>query len=314
MEKVYREISIENIAPDPAQPRQWFDAAKLQELAESIRQDGVLQPIEVSEVGDGRYLIHHGERRWRASKMAGLSHIPAIVAPPQEHLARLIRGTVENLQRADLPPIDEARVYLRLKRSGMPVVEICSRMGVSDPRVKSRLMWVESDIEEEILDLVNQGRLPKDKRVCTAFMSVPDSEIRVKLAQALAKKGTSIHGIESACGHAVSRLKKKELVGDAVSSNQVPSLRLAVNGKGPAPETKVSGTAVRAAAKKMCQGCFYMDDTGLEEPAWALVSQVAEQMCRECVAWEPGDSLLVCQECPGAMMVKHLVSQMRAEA
>ena len=101
--KQYREIPLAQIDRDPAQPRRLFDDVTLEALAESIRQEGVLQPVEVSAQENGRFLLHHGERRWRAAKLAGLTTIPAIIAPPPAtDVERLVRGMVENMLREDL--------------------------------------------------------------------------------------------------------------------------------------------------------------------------------------------------------------------
>ena len=109
------EISVENIKPDPKQPRKLFDQAELDQLAQSIRENGILQPIEVHQGEDPTtYYIIHGERRWRAAKLAGLSTVPAIVKTITYDQDRLEQQQlVENVQRADLEPIEAARALKR---------------------------------------------------------------------------------------------------------------------------------------------------------------------------------------------------------
>lgn len=109
-------IRLEAIQPDSAQPRKTFVDDSLKELSESIRQDGVIQPIEVTEVSPGQYVIVHGERRWRAAKMAGLETIPAIVKRRNyDDVTRFVRQLVENMQREDLNDVDRANSLVRLK-------------------------------------------------------------------------------------------------------------------------------------------------------------------------------------------------------
>ena len=109
-------IRLDTITPDPEQPRRTFPDDSLQELSDSIRQDGVIQPIEVIEMDTNRYLIVHGERRWRAAQLAGLEAIPAVVRRRDYDLVtRLVRQLVENIQREDLNDVDRAAGLLRLR-------------------------------------------------------------------------------------------------------------------------------------------------------------------------------------------------------
>lgn len=109
-------IRLDAIVPDPGQPRRSYSEDGLQELSESIRQDGVIQPIEVTEVSPGQYMIVHGERRWRAALMAELETIPAVVRRlDYDAITRLVRQLVENIQREDLNDVDRAAGLLRLR-------------------------------------------------------------------------------------------------------------------------------------------------------------------------------------------------------
>jgi ParB family chromosome partitioning protein len=109
-------VRIEAIRPDPDQPRRSFPEDSLSELSDSIRQDGVIQPIEVTEIAANQYMIVHGERRWRAAKMVGLETIPAVVRRSDyDGATRLVRQLVENIQREDLNDVDRAAGLLRLK-------------------------------------------------------------------------------------------------------------------------------------------------------------------------------------------------------
>lgn len=109
-------LRLDTIRPDPDQPRQTFSDESLQELANSIAQDGVIQPIEVTEIAPEQYLIVHGERRWRAAQLAGLETIPAVVRRRDyDVVTRFVRQMVENIQREDLNDVDRAAALLRLR-------------------------------------------------------------------------------------------------------------------------------------------------------------------------------------------------------
>ena len=108
-----RELPLEQLSAGRHQPRRAFDPAQLEALAESIRSQGVVQPIIVREVGEGAYEIVAGERRWRASKLAGLTVIPAVVRKMEDRTAMAV-ALVENIQRADLNPLEEAEALRRL--------------------------------------------------------------------------------------------------------------------------------------------------------------------------------------------------------
>lgn len=129
-------IRLDTISPDPEQPRRTFPDDSLQELSDSIKQDGVIQPIEVTEIDDGRFLIVHGERRWRAAQMAGLETIPAVVRRRDYDLVtRLVRQLVENIQREDLNDVDRAAGLLRLR--DMLQTELDTKASLKDTKTDS---------------------------------------------------------------------------------------------------------------------------------------------------------------------------------
>jgi len=146
-----REIELERIVPNPYQPRRHFDEAALAELAASIKEHGVIQPIIVRGVGDG-YQIVAGERRFRASKMAGLAKIPAVVREFNEAQMMEI-ALVENIQRADLNPIEEASAMQRLMTEfGLTQERMAERVGRSRPYVANmlRLLTLPDDVKEHV--------------------------------------------------------------------------------------------------------------------------------------------------------------------
>lgn len=133
------DLPLEAIQPNPAQPRQRFDAAQLAELAASLREHGVLQPVLVRPLPDGRYELIAGERRWQAARHAGLATLPALVlhASPRRALELAL---VENVQRADLTPLEEAAAYRDLMAAlGLTQERLAERLGISRVAVTNRL-------------------------------------------------------------------------------------------------------------------------------------------------------------------------------
>lgn len=136
-------LRLDSIRPDPLQPRQTFVDDSLRELSESIRQDGVIQPIEVTQTGANQYMIVHGERRWRASQLAGLETIPAVVRRRNyDEVTRFVRQLVENMQREDLNDLDRAMGIIRLRKLMQEEVDAAQTEQVaSDEPWGTRVTW-----------------------------------------------------------------------------------------------------------------------------------------------------------------------------
>jgi ParB/RepB/Spo0J family partition protein len=148
-----RVIPVGNIEPNPDQPRMIFDPAALHELAASIREHGVLQPILVRPLGANRYQLVAGERRWRASREAGLETVPALVEDLDDEAALEI-AIIENLQREDLSPLEEATMYDRMIHDhGYSIRKLADKLGKDKGYVENRLRL--ADAPEEIRDLVS---------------------------------------------------------------------------------------------------------------------------------------------------------------
>ena len=127
-------LPLQKVEPNPDQPRRTFDEEELQALADSIAAHGILQPLAVRASGDGFYQIIAGERRWRAARMAGLSEVPVVVLEADDRTVMEL-ALVENLQRQDLNPMEEAEGYQRLmKEYGLTQEEAAARVGKSRPR------------------------------------------------------------------------------------------------------------------------------------------------------------------------------------
>ena len=178
-----RNIDVDRIQPNPEQPRLAFDEATLEELAASIREHGVLQPILVRPLDGGDFQLIAGERRWRASKAAGLATIPALVEEIDDDTALEI-SIIENLQREDLSPLDEAAMYERMVTDhGYSVRRLAQKLGKDKGYLENRLRL--ADAPEEVRELVS---LRKDTLShAYELMKVEDPRKRKKLAAQVAR-------------------------------------------------------------------------------------------------------------------------------
>ena len=155
MEK-FEIISITDIQKNPYQPRKEFDGEKLDELAQSIKENGVIQPIIVRQSPVIGYEILAGERRYRASLLAGLTSIPAVVKQLSDQ-EMMVQSIIENLQRENLNPIEEARAYESLVEKGFTHTEIADKMGKSRPYISNSIRLL--SLPEQIISEVENGKL-----------------------------------------------------------------------------------------------------------------------------------------------------------
>lgn len=152
--KAYRDLPLDRVDANPDQPRKHFDEDKLRELSESIAANGLLEPIIVRPAADDRYLLIAGERRWRASKMAGLSAVPGRVMDVDEVQAYVL-SVAENVNRDDMTVMEEARAYDQLRRYGKTVDEVAEVFGKRRDMVEARLLLL--DLDPQIVKLVESG-------------------------------------------------------------------------------------------------------------------------------------------------------------
>lgn len=173
-----KEVSVKKIKPGRFQPRSNFDNQKLDELTKSIKKQGVLSPILVREFGLNEYEVIAGERRLRASKMAGLETIPCLVDQKKDQDA-LISALVENLQREDLNPVEEAMGLDRLKREfGLTQDEVASSTGKARSTIANSLRIL--TLPKSVLEMLSQGTIEKGHAKLLASMSPDDAEIAAK--------------------------------------------------------------------------------------------------------------------------------------
>ncbi len=186
-------VSISDIEPNREQPRVMFDEEKLNELAESIREHGVLTPLLVSPIGKGRYRIIAGERRWRASRIAGIKKLPIIVKDVSAQEIMEI-SLIENLQREDLNIIEEAKGYKRLSDEfGMTQEQMAKRVGKSRPVVANALRLL--TLPEDVISLLEEGKLSLAHG--KSLLSCEDADSISRLAKDCAEKELTVRELEA---------------------------------------------------------------------------------------------------------------------
>ncbi|AKZ56816.1 putative chromosome-partitioning protein ParB [Streptomyces ambofaciens ATCC 23877] len=188
----FAEIPLDDITPNPHQPRVVFDSDALAELVTSIKEVGLLQPVVVRQVGPGRYELIMGERRWRACREAGLEAIPAIVRATEDEKL-LLDALLENLHRAQLNPLEEAAAYDQLlKDFDCTHDQLADRIGRSRPQVSNTLRLLK--LSPKVQNRVAAGVLSAGH--ARALLSVEDSEEQERLAHRIVAEGLSVRAVE----------------------------------------------------------------------------------------------------------------------
>ena len=198
------EVKINDVEPNADQPRKVFDQERLQALAESIKEHGVVQPIIVRQDGS-RYVIVAGERRWRAAKLAGLKTIPVVVKELSSRQVMEI-ALIENLQREDLNPIEEAEAYQKLMDEySMTQEEVAKLVGKSRAAIANsvRLLTLAKEIREMLVD----GRLTSGH--ARTLVAIEDENRQKELADLIVKKGLNVREAEKLAAQEAKRAAKK---------------------------------------------------------------------------------------------------------
>ena len=198
--KNLKTLKITEVEPNREQPRKNFNQESLEELSESIKTYGIIQPIVVSKE-DGYYAIIAGERRWRAAKLAGLEEVPAIIRESDEQTNREI-SLIENIQREDLNPYEKALgIRSLMDKYGMTQEEVSKKIGKSRSSVSNtvRILYLAPDV----LELVKQGKLSEGH--CKALAGISDPKRQYEVAIRMIEKGESVRQAESK-----NRITKKE--------------------------------------------------------------------------------------------------------
>ncbi|MFL5958914.1 MAG: ParB/RepB/Spo0J family partition protein [Gaiellaceae bacterium] len=199
------EIPVDAIHPNPRQPRRRFEPEAASGLAESVRQQGVIQPLLVRPRGVGGYEIVAGERRWRAAREAGRQTVPAVVRTADDR-ETLLLGLVENVAREQLTPIEEARAYaVLIDEFSLTLGEVAERVGRSKPSVSNRIRLLE--LPDDVLGMVERGQLSEGH--ARAVLAVPDHEGRRRLAREIVRRGLSVRAAEQRAKWAGARQRPR---------------------------------------------------------------------------------------------------------
>lgn len=209
-----RQVSLDRLSPNRQQPRTSFDESELAGLADSVRAQGVLQPLIVTRSERGRYEIVAGERRWRAAQAAGLETVPVLVREELDERARLEIALVENLQRADLDAIEEAEAFHVLAHQhGLSHEEIAARVGRSRAAVSNALRLLKLD--PEVQELVRDGRLAAGHVRPLVGL---DAERQRHLARTALKNGWSARRLEEAAAGRQRRRREAATDGNTAAA------------------------------------------------------------------------------------------------
>lgn len=290
-----KEIPLEQIVPNPEQPRKSFNKERLSSLAESIRRHGLITAIsvEATEKPD-LFVLEDGERRLRAHKIAGLKTIRAEIKPPSNGSGntqeRLSKALIANLHRSDLNPVEEGKAFLRLREEfKWKLIKIVRVTGCSQPKVLNRMAI--AALEPEIQSLIISKRFPKDQRAIEALQTIKKSEARIKLAQAISeKRGMGVKAIVRACQKLNEQLEDSKYD----EFDPAPAITYGIQ-----------------KAKNIRAPIWDQLATRGEAPHWEVVKAAAETACRKCPFFEK-PSQGVCGKCPAVDFVANMVKISRA--
>jgi len=199
------ELPVDAIHPNPRQPRRRFEAEAASGLAESVRRQGVIQPLLVRPRAAGGYELVAGERRWRAAREAGQATVPAVVREADDR-ETLVLGLIENVAREQLTPVEEARAYaVLIDEFSLSLGEVAERVGRSKPSVSNRIRLL--DLPDDVLGMLERGQLTEGH--ARAVLAVPDHEGRRRLAREIVRKGLSVRAAEQRAKWAGAKQKPR---------------------------------------------------------------------------------------------------------
>jgi ParB family chromosome partitioning protein len=208
-----REVEVTQIEPNPDQPRARFDAAGIDALAGSIGSVGLLQPLIVRPLDDGRYELVAGERRWRAAQKAGIARVPAVVRTSPED-ERLQAALIENMVREDLNPVEEARACAALVDDlGISKEELARRVGRSRAAISNLIRLL--DLPDTALTLLERGELTEGHG--RALLQIRDQDRRARMAKQAASEGWSVRDLER---RTADRPRRKKPSGGRISAEE----------------------------------------------------------------------------------------------
>jgi ParB family chromosome partitioning protein len=243
------QLPLGSIKPNSRQPRRRFDAEGISELADSVRAQGLVQPVVVRPLGGGSWELIAGERRLRAAKAAGLATVPALVRESDDRDSLLL-ALVENVAREDLSPIEEARAYsVLLDEFALSLGDVAERVGRSKPTISNRIRLLE--LPEDVIGLLERGLISEGH--ARAILAVPGHDERRALARQVVRKGLTVRATERAARWAGARTKPRRA--RRVSPAVAARARAAAEG--------VLGSSVRVTDTRI--EIPFSDETELEE-------------------------------------------------
>ena len=247
-------VPIEQIHANPRHPRRRFDHETTAGLADSIRNEGVIQPVVLRPRLEGGYELIAGERRWRAAREAGVPTVPAVIREADDRNTLLL-GLVENVARENLTPIEEARGYaVLIDEFELSLGEVSDRVGRSKPAISNKLRLL--DLSDDVLAMVERGELSEGH--ARAVLAVPDQAERRKLARKIVSQGMSVRAAERAArwSGAKTKPRTKTVVDPVLAARVKEGLQ------------RLTGLEVRIAPGKV--ELAYTDEHDLEELVEAL--------------------------------------------
>ncbi len=208
-------LPLERLKPNKVQPRVRFDDADLEELANSIRSQGVVQPLVVTPRTDGDYTIVAGERRWRAAARAGLEEVPVAIREVADDRQLLEMALVENLQRTDLNPVEEGEAYRRLHEEfGLSHEDVAIKVGKARASVSNALRLLR--LPEDVLDLLQAGRLTAGQ--ARPLLTLSSEEEQIRVAKKAADGKLSARAVEKLVSARPSKKAAPEVDADTVAA------------------------------------------------------------------------------------------------
>jgi ParB family chromosome partitioning protein len=247
-------VPVEQIHANPRQPRRRFDHETTAGLADSIRNEGVVQPVLLRPRLEGGFELIAGERRWRAAREAGVPTLPAVIREADDR-DTLLLGLVENVARENLSPVEEARGYaLLLDEFELSLGDVAERVGRSKPAISNKVRLLE--LPDDVLAMVERGELQEGH--ARAVLAVPDQAERRRLARKIVAQGMSVRAAERAARWSGARTKPRtKTVVDPVLARRIK-----------AGLARITGLEVRVAPGKV--EIAWDDDHDLEELAESL--------------------------------------------
>jgi ParB family chromosome partitioning protein len=248
------QLPLGSIRPNGRQPRRRFDAEGISELADSVRTQGLVQPVVVRPIAGGAWELIAGERRWRAARAAGLATIPALVRETDDRESLLL-ALVENVAREDLSPIEEARAYaVLMDEFSLSLGDVAERVGRSKPTVSNRIRLLE--LPEDVIGLLERGLITEGH--ARAILAAPGHDQRRALARQVVRKGLTVRATERAARWAGAKTKPRKV--RRIDPGLASRARTAVE--------SIVGSAVRVTDTRI--EIPFSDETELEEIIEAL--------------------------------------------